>query len=170
MPARSWPSSSTRPPDGLITPASARSKVVFPEPLGPRIPTKLSAGISIVTPRSTGARPGYAKTTSAACSNAQPSHRAASESGEAEHLLVLAVEQVLDASVHLELARDAPRRARVPDVVALRVEQPAECAVRRFDRQHATPAAAADPADHAPARDAGIDGPVMPGTVQERLA
>ncbi|MNL64263.1 hypothetical protein D3C87_1884630 [compost metagenome] len=39
-PATGWPSSSTRPPEGVSSPATMRSSVDLPQPEGPRMVTK----------------------------------------------------------------------------------------------------------------------------------
>ena len=82
-------SSSTLPCEGWRVPASSRSNVVFPEPLGPRIPTKPLAGTSSETPLSTGAASGrYEKVTSAARSNPQPHHSGSAQRRVAQRFLV----------------------------------------------------------------------------------
>ena len=91
---------------------AARSSVVLPEPFGPRIPTKPPAGTSSETPRRTGvACAVYENVTSAARSNPQPHHPAASERRVAERFLVVAIEEVRDAAEELQTvpATSTPR-------------------------------------------------------------
>src|SRR5262245_8907925 len=120
-----------------------RRSVVFPEPFGPRMPTKPPAGTSIDTPRNTGAVcGGYANAISAARSNPQPNHRAAAERRIAERFLVVAIAKIGDPAHDLQPLQHRPRRAGVPDVVARRFVDAAERTEARIDVAHAAAAAA----------------------------
>src|SRR5689334_10303192 len=163
------PSSVTRPRCGCRVPASSRSSVVLPAPLGPRIPTKPLDGIVSVTPRRTAWEP-YANQTSAACSNSNTGHRAARQRGKAEDLLVCAIEEILDAGEDVDAVADRPRAAGIPDGVSRGVEQPAKRAKRRLDVEDSAAAAASQPEHRWSAGRSDVERPLMARAAKQRVA
>ena len=105
-------SSSTRPLAGRSNPASTRSRVVFPEPFGPRMPTK-PVRRHLHRHAAEHRRPaGTRRRRQRLAATRNPAMNPRGERGEPEHFFVRPVEQVLDPSEHFELPRSASPRRR----------------------------------------------------------
>src|SRR5690606_3222982 len=174
--ASGQPSSLTSPASGVSTPASSLSRVVLPEPFGPRMPRRSPGETSSETPRTTGTararqpRAGYANVRSRAESKAQPRHPAPTRRGIAEDLFVAAAEQVQPAAEQLDVPVHANGDAGVEHGEAGSVEQSARRAERRLDVERTPARAERAEGRRGAARPREVDRALVPRPPDQRIA
>src|SRR5947209_7673199 len=126
----SRPSRPICPARGESVPAMSRSKVVLPDPFGPRRPSTVPRRTSKETSWMTPVGP-YENETLSTRSNADSHDGAAPQRRKSQRLFVGAVRRVQHARVELHAAGEADARAQIRDHVARR-EKPADAAEARL--------------------------------------